>query len=99
LVNTDDVEQFFSKKSGIDLQPLFNLYLRTVDKMEIDVKKRPRNEYVISLVNVDMQLPLIIIASEGKKNIIINKKGTIIKSTTLPVIDPDTYYLTKITME
>ncbi len=99
LVNTDDVEQFFSKKSGIDLQPLFNLYLRTVDKMEIDVKKRPRNEYLISLINVDMQLPLIIITSEGRKNIIVNKNGTAIKSTTLPVIDPDTYYLTKIIME
>jgi aminopeptidase N len=99
LVNTDDVEQYFSKKSGINLQPLFNLYLRTIDKMEIHVKRLPENEYQISLINIDMQLPLMINTSSEMQNIIINKKGIKIKSTTMPVIDPDMYYLTKIIIE
>ena len=99
LVNTDDVENFFSKKSGINLKPLFDLYLRSIDKMEIHVKKLQENEYQISLINIDMNIPLLIKTGSGIKKIIINKKGTKIKSETLPQIDADTYYLTKIIIE
>jgi aminopeptidase N len=99
LVTTDDVEQFFSAKSGISLQPLFNLFLRTIDKMEINVKRLPHDSYQISLVNLDMNLPLKLTTSDGIQSIIVNKKGAVIKSMTLPVIDPDMYYLTKIVIE
>jgi hypothetical protein len=40
-VNTEDVQQLFSKASGMDLAPLFHLYLRTtrqvVDRKGITV--------------------------------------------------------------
>jgi aminopeptidase N len=99
LVTTDDVDQFFSKKSGIDLHPLFNLYLRTIDKVEIHVKRLRGDAYLINLVNLDMNLPLQVNTGSGLQTITVNQKGIKVKSTTLPVIDPDTYYLTKIITE
>ncbi|QEC68084.1 M1 family metallopeptidase [Panacibacter ginsenosidivorans] len=99
LVNTDDVEQFFSKTKGTDLKPLFNLYLRTTNKLEILVKRTGLTEYNVSLGNIDMALPLDIATTNGLKKAMINKKGITIKSSTLPVIDPDMFYLTKIIIE
>ena len=110
LVTTDDVEKFFSKKTGKDLQPLFNMFLRTTDKLEINVKRvpneggktkmdNPDNTYKISLANIDMDLPLKINTSRGTQTIIANKKGLNIQSATLPVIDPDMYYFSRIVLE
>ncbi|MFI5133346.1 MAG: M1 family metallopeptidase [Chitinophagales bacterium] len=99
LVTTDDIEQFFSKRSGRDLKPLFNLYLRTTDKMEIYMKQIPNGAYQVSLTNLDMTLPLKLITSNGEQMIMAGKKAITVKSTTLPVIDPDMFYLKKITIE
>ncbi|HZY38531.1 MAG TPA: M1 family metallopeptidase [Mucilaginibacter sp.] len=99
LVNTDDVEQFFSKEAGQDLKPLFNLYLYTVDKLDVYVKQLPGDEYLIQLQNMSIPLPLDISSDAGTKRLVVNTKGITVKSKTLPVIDPDMYYLKKITIE
>ena len=39
LVNTKQVEAFFSKESKQNLKPLFDFYLRTTQKLLVDVKK------------------------------------------------------------
>ena len=98
LVSTDDLENFFSKKYGSSLKPLFDLWLRTTDKLQIHMK-RTLNGYLIKFDNLDMELPLQIVTDTGKQTIKVNKKATWVKSTTLPVIDPDMYYLTKIIIE
>jgi hypothetical protein len=99
LVTTGDVEQFFSERSGINLQPLFNLYLRTTNKLEIHVQRGPKNSYQINLVNLDMALPLQLTTSNGTETVTVNQKPISITSKTLPVIDPNMYYLTKIVIE
>ena len=99
LVTTDDLEQFFSKKSNLNLKPLFNLFLRTIDKMDIHVARLPDNQYQIRLLNLDMDLPLQLNTSNGLQSIRVNKKGIIISSRTLPEIDPNTYYLTRVIIE
>lgn len=108
LVTSDDVEQFFSKQSHLDLKPLFNLYLRTTDKLEIEVNRIPSKEknqnesernYKIRLVNIDMTLPLQITTSNGTQRMLVDKKGIVVKSITAPVIDNDIDYLTKIIFE
>jgi hypothetical protein len=99
LVNTEDVEQFFSGSTGTDLKPLFELYLRTTNKLEILVKRTGLTEYNISLGNIDMALPLDIATNNGLKKAMVDKKGIIVNSSTLPVIDPDMFYLTKIIIE
>jgi hypothetical protein len=55
--------------------------------------------YLVNFDNLDMELPLQIVTDKGRQTIKVNKKGTLVKSTTLPVIDPDMYYFTKIIIE
>ncbi len=98
LVNTNDVEKFFSQKSGMDLKPVFDLWLRTTNKLEIHLKRTPKG-YRINFDNLDMELPVQVVTNTGTQTIKVNKQGTFIQSTTLPVIDPNMYYLTKIIIE
>ena len=99
LVTTADVESYFCDSSSMDLHPLFNLYLKTTSKLEIAVTKLSQEDYRISLMNLDMTLPLEITTSQGTQRFLVDKKGILLKSSSLPLIDPNTYYLTKISLE
>ena len=99
LATTDDVQQFFSKASGKDLEPLFTLFLRTINKLEVHVKQTGDNQYLVKALNIDMPLPLEIMTSTGIQKIILDKKGSVVKSTSMPVIDPKVFYLKKVIME
>jgi Aminopeptidase N len=99
LVTTADIENLFNKNSGTNLSPLFNLYLRTTNKLEVYMKRIRKNEYQVSLLNIDMLLPLAVSTTEGMQNVLVDKKGIKLKSDSLPVIDPDMYYLKKIIIE
>jgi len=99
LVTTDDVEQFFSKESGRNLKPLFDLFLRTTDKLEIHIKQMPDNKYLIQSQNISIPLPIDITTDAGTKRMVIDGKGLVLNSKTLPVIDADMFYLKKITIE
>jgi len=99
LVSTDDVEQFFTQEEGRDLKPLFDMYLRTTDKLEIHVKQTALNKYVISLQNIAIPLPVDITTSEGTKRMMLDKKGVTIVSNILPVIDSQTFYFKKVIIE
>src|SRR5579862_246243 len=99
LVSTNDVEQFFSKRAGIDLRPLFQLYLYTTDKLEVHVQRTGMNKYLLQLNNIDMPLPVDVSTDSGTQRMTVDKKGLEIKSATLPQIDPDMYYLKKVIFE
>ena len=53
LVSTTDIEQFFSKESGRDLRSLFDLYLRSVNKLEVHIKQKSDNTYLVQLQNME----------------------------------------------
>ena len=99
LVSTDDVQIFFSEESGRDLKPLFDLYLRSVNKLDVHIKQLPRDKYLIQLQNFSMALPMEITTSTGTKRMVVDTKGITVESKTLPVIDQDTFYLKKLTIE
>jgi aminopeptidase N len=99
FVTTDDVEQFFSKNSGINLQPLFNLFLRTTNRLEIHVQRVPKDTFEIKLDNLDATLPLQVITDHGTETIMVGKKPTSVASTILPVVDPNMYYFSRIIIE
>jgi len=99
LVTTDDVEHFFSKESGRDLKPVFDLYLRTINKLEVHVKQMPNNRYLVQLQNMSIPLPIDVTTDSGTKRMTIDSKGLLVDSKILPVIDADTYYLKKVTIE
>lgn len=99
LVSTDDVEHFFTAQYGHDLKPLFDLYLRTTDKLEIDVKQTRLNRYLVRLQNITIPLPIDITTNTGTQRVMVDSKGIAIESTTLPVIDSKTFYLKKVIIE
>ena len=99
LVSTADIEQFFSEESGRDLKPLFDLYLRTIDKLEVHIKQKSNNTYLVQLQNMSIVLPVDITVDGVSKRMNIDSKGVILKSNSLPVIDKDMYYLKKITID
>jgi aminopeptidase N len=99
LVNTDDVEQFFSRESGRDLKPLFDLYIRSINQLQVHIKELPGNKYQVQLQNMSIPLPIDVTTDTGTKRMTIDSKGLLISSKTLPVIDEDTYYIKKVTIE
>jgi aminopeptidase N len=99
LASTADVEAYFSNAYGHDLKPLFDLYIYAVSKLNIHVKALKGNQYLVSLENMDMPLPLDISINGLTMRMITDKKGITVTSSTVPVIDPDRFYLTKISYE
>lgn len=99
MINTDDVEKLFSKESATDLKPLFDFYLRTINKLEVQVTALRGNKYKIAITNIDMSLPLDIVTDKGTQRMTVTKKGITVSSEVLPQVDPDMYYLKKITIE
>jgi aminopeptidase N len=98
-VNTDDVEQLFNKTSGMDLSPLFNLYLRTTQKLEIHVQRTDINKYLIQLTNFDKALPLDITTDGGTTRAMVDQKGITITSESLPILDARSFYLKRVVYE
>lgn len=98
-VTTDDVEALFSNSSGKNLKPFFHLFLYTTNKLEISLKQTQATKYTLALQNLDMEIPLEIVTSEGKNRLMVSKTPVEITSTTLPVIDPTVFYLKKVIIE
>jgi aminopeptidase N len=99
LVGTDDVEQYFTKEAGRDLKPLFDLYLRTTDKLEVHIKQLPNNKYLVQLQNINIPLPVDIATDGSTKRMMLDSKGMKIDSKTIPVIDPEVFYIKKVIIE
>ena len=99
LVTTNDVEQFFSKAAGKNLKPFFDLFLRTINKLEISVKQTGDQRYLLKVANLDMPLPMEVQTDSGTQTITTDPKGATIISKTMPVIDPKTFYLKKVIFE
>jgi aminopeptidase N len=99
LVITEDVEELFSRESGRNLQPLFDLYLRTTQKLDFMVKQTQLNSYQIKLQNLSMPLPVDITTSAGTQRLIVTGEGLLLKSTTPPIIDAKGFYFKKVTWE
>jgi aminopeptidase N len=99
LASTDQVEQFYSKAAGMDLKPLFDLYLRSVNKLEVHVHGLPKDKYLIKLNNISMSLPMEITTDAGTKRMLVDTKGLTVDSKTPPIIDGDCFYIKKVTFE
>jgi len=99
LITTNDIEQLFSNASHINLKPVFDFYLRTTQKLDVRVKQTSNADYTINLLNFDEALPLDVQTSKGRERMMIDKKGVTIKSETVPVVDPDVYYLKRVILE
>ncbi|HEY6900265.1 MAG TPA: M1 family metallopeptidase [Puia sp.] len=97
--NTSDVEKLFSKASGVDLAPLFHLFLYTTDKLEVDIKQQDPTHWLVRLGNLDMPLPIDVTTDSGTKREIVNKKGVVVVSEKMPLVDTRVMYLKKVIYE
>lgn len=94
--NTAAVERTFEQASGRDLSPLFHLYLYTTDKLEINLRPKDATHWLVQLLNIDMVLPVDIGTSEGTIRQMVDKKGILVSSSTMPQIDSRDFYLKKV---
>ena len=86
----------FDRESGKDLSPLFHLYLYTTDKLEIKVRPTDATHYWVQLLNIGMPLPLDITTSGGTNRVIVDKKGVMVTSSSMPMIDTRDFYLKRV---
>lgn len=98
-INTDDVEHLFSLASGKNLKPLFDFFLRTPNKLDVNVKQGNDNSYTIKALNFEMPVPIEVQTDSGVQKITLSKEGSTIKSATMPVVDPKVYYLKRVIYE
>ncbi len=99
FVTTDDVEKLFSDESKINLKPLFDFYLRTINLLEITIKQTGLTSWVVQAKQIPMTLPIEISGSNGNTKVQLTKEPFKIESLTLPVIDAGSHYLKRITIE
>ncbi len=99
MITTDDVEHLFSKASGRNLKPLFDLFLRTTQKLEISLKQKSDNSYLLRVVNLDMTLPIEVMVDGKLLPMVVGKEGVTIQAKALPQVDPQGFYLKKVIVE
>jgi len=99
LVCTDDIQAYFSRRSGIDLKPLFDLYLRTTDKLDVRVRKAAPGKYAVRLEHMPLNLPLEVTTSTGVHRIMAGSREVTLESSTPPVVDPRMCYLSSVVFE
>jgi aminopeptidase N len=99
MVTTADVEAHFSAAYGQSLAPVFQLFLRTTDKLDVQVRETDEGQYLITLVNAGMSLPIDIRTDRGLERHLVPAEGLRISSRSIPDIDPVGFYLKKVTIQ
>lgn len=99
-VTTADVEQLFSKSSGQNLKPLFDLFLYTIDKLEVHAKQTGADQYKLWVSNYPASLPVEITADGTTTTMKLSKDPiTITSKSGYPVIDGRVFYLKRVIQE
>ncbi|HVZ55203.1 MAG TPA: M1 family metallopeptidase [Chitinophagaceae bacterium] len=98
-ITTDDVEQLFSHRTGMDLKPLFDFYLRTTQKLEIHIRQTRTDQYRIWIGNFDGRLPVAFVTDRGTQQVMLGQEGILVPSTITPTVDPDAYYIKRVIIE
>ena len=98
-VTTKDVQEHFSKASGKDLKPLFDLFIYSTKKLDIIVKQVSTNEYSLTLQNINMELPVKVVTDGREEVMELNANSQVVKSELPPIVDPDGWYLKRVILE
>lgn len=89
-----DVEKLFSEAAEKDLKPLFNLYLRTTDKIELEMVKTDEHSYSLKLKNLEGAWPMDVKTDKGIERVtLIGGEEIEVKSKTQIELDPNGNYL------
>jgi aminopeptidase N len=88
LVTTQDFTDFIQRYTGQNLEGFFELYLKTTRLPEVKVKKKGKDQFLVSLEGIEFELPVEVKTSEGIQKVSIGKKGVLVTSSSLPEVDP-----------
>jgi aminopeptidase N len=99
LVTTEDVERLFSGESKQSLKPLFDLYLRSTQKVDFNVKQLTDSTFTVKFINLEGPLPVQIGTSQGIHTEQVTNKGIPVTSHGWPQVDPNVYYFKRVTLE
>jgi aminopeptidase N len=98
-VTTNDLDTLFSKAYGQNLTPVFNLFLRTTDKLEFSLRQTDNDSWTLRTLNLAMPVPVEVVTGDGTTRLMVDAKGVKIQSASMPRIDPQMYYLKKVVIE
>lgn len=98
-ITTDDVEKLFSTAYGKSLKPLFDLFIRSTNKLEVSLRQTETTKYTLQLLNLDMDIPVEVTTDAGTQRMVVGKNAITLVSQTLPIVDPKVYYLKKVILE
>ncbi|WP_143962518.1 M1 family metallopeptidase [Litoribacter populi] len=91
--STDEVIEFMETYTEKSLRGFFDLYLFTTDIPKVNLKRKGRGTYQLSLENIDFTMPVEIKTDEGIKTVDLSKKPVTIRSNQAPEVDPRGWYL------
>ena len=94
-VNTNDFTDFIQQYTGQNLEGFFELYLKTTRLPEVKVKKRGKNEFLVSLEGIDFEMPVEVKTSTGVQKHSLGKNPVLISSTSTPEVDPQGWLMLK----
>lgn len=95
-VTTQDFVTYFSQALGQDLKPLLDFYLRTTNLPEVEVQPQADNQYAIRLTNTSFALPMDVKTDQGTQRVQLSSQPVVVTSAQAPVIDPDGWYLKRV---
>lgn len=98
-VSTADVQKLFSTAAGVDLGPLFHLYLYTTGKLDVHVRQVDPGKYHVYLDSMDMALPVEVTTSAGTERTMLDRKGVTVVSESMPIIDKRVFYIKRVIYE
>ncbi len=88
LVTTQDFTDFIQDYTEQNLEGFFELYLKTTRLPEVKVKKKGKNEFLVSLEGIDFEMPVEVKTSTGIQKYSLGKTPVLISSTSTPEVDP-----------
>ncbi|PTX14226.1 peptidase M1-like protein [Pontibacter mucosus] len=92
-VKTEDFQEFFTKETGRDIKPFFDLYLRTTEVPEVVIEQTSGNSYTIRIPNINFTLPMEVRTDSGTQRLELSNKPVEVTSKTAPVVDEKGWYL------
>ncbi|AKD05052.1 M1 family metallopeptidase [Pontibacter korlensis] len=95
-VKTEDLQAYFTKQTGHDIKPFFDLYLRTTEVPEVVVEQTSSNTYTIRIPNINFTLPMDVKTNTGTQRLGLSNKPMEVTSTSTPVIDENGWYLKRV---
>lgn len=92
-VNSQDFIDFISEYTSLDLQKFFDFYFLGTDLPQVKINKKGKLGFLISLKDIDFELPVEVMTSEGLQRIVLGAVPVFVSSKSVPEVDPRGWFL------